>query len=548
MLQNVLSNSRKKRCNGPSLHLIVRGLKEVFMDQAIESGQSLSVRANWIKWIVLTLVSLVAGYAIVLMYAQNETIFALLTLVIVASGVVVFAREDTYSHRYIYPGVAAMVVFIIFPLMYTIGIAFTNYSGTNQLTFERVQTQFLAKTYDQPNSAYQFELFKIDDNKIQLHFEKQGQYYSTGEINLNSTQEIALTPSEEISVGTKAPIRFIIQNRDALGKLNITSYEGHKLTMSGLRQFSASSPLYELQDDQSTLVSQLDGEVLKPNMDVGFYQAVNANGEFVGDGISPGFVVSNGWDNFTRIFLDKGIQGPFIQIFIWTVIFAGLTVLFTLAVGLVLASLVQWDELKGKAIYRMLLILPYAVPAFISILIFKGLFNQSFGEINQLLEGLFNFKVDWFTDPYMAKTMILIVNTWLGYPYIMILCMGLLKSIPSDLYEASAIDGAGPIDNFFKITLPLMIKPLTPLLIASFAFNFNNFVLIQLLTNGAPDIIGSSTPAGHTDLLVSYTYRIAFEGGGGQDFGLASAIATLIFIVVGALALLNLRVSKKQQA
>jgi len=148
----------------------------------------------------------------------------------------------------------------------------------------------------------------------------------------------------------------------------------------------------------------------------------------------------------------------------------------------------------------------------------------------------------------MAKTMILIVNTWLGYPYIMILCMGLLKSIPSDLYEASAIDGAGPIDNFFKITLPLMIKPLTPLLIASFAFNFNNFVLIQLLTNGAPDIIGSSTPAGHTDLLVSYTYRIAFEGGGGQDFGLASAIATLIFIVVGALALLNLRVSKKQQA
>jgi len=102
------------------------------------------------------------------------------------------------------------------------------------------------------------------------------------------------------------------------------------------------------------------------------------------------------------------------------------------------------------------------------------------------------------------------------------------------------------MDNFFKITLPLMIKPLTPLLIASFAFNFNNFVLIQLLTNGAPDIIGSSTPAGHTDLLVSYTYRIAFEGGGGQDFGLASAIATLIFLVVGALALLNLRVSKNQ--
>lgn len=81
------------------------------------------------------------------------------------------------------------------------------------------------------------------------------------------------------------------------------------------------------------------------------------------------------------------------------------------------------------------------------------------------------------------------------------------------------MDGAGPFQNFFKITFPLLIKPLTPLMIASFAFNFNNFVLIQLLTNGGPDRLGTTTPAGYTDLLVSYTYRIAFEGGGGQDFG-----------------------------
>ena len=123
----------------------------------------------------------------------------------------------------------------------------------------------------------------------------------------------------------------------------------------------------------------------------------------------------------------------------------------------------------------------------------------------------------------------------------MILCMGLLKSIPEDLYEASAIDGAGPIHNFFMITLPLLIKPLTPLLIASFAFNFNNFVMIQLLTSGGPNMVGTSEPAGYTDLLVSYTYRIAFEGGGGQDFGLAGAIATVIFLLVGGMALLNLK-------
>jgi len=204
----------------------------------------------------------------------------------------------------------------------------------------------------------------------------------------------------------------------------------------------------------------------------------------------------------------------------------------------------QWEALKGRAVYRLLLILPYAVPAFISILIFKGLFNQSFGEINIMLDSLFGIKPAWFSDPVMARTMLVIVNTWLGYPYMMILCMGLLKAIPDDLYEASALDGATPLQNFFRITLPLLIKPLTPLMIASFAFNFNNFVLILLLTDGGPDRLGTTTPAGYTDLLVSYTWRIAFEGGGGQDFGLAAAIATLIFLLVGALALFNLRFTR----
>ncbi|MGL5407488.1 MAG: maltose ABC transporter permease MalF, partial [Shewanella sp.] len=316
---------------------------------------------------------------------------------------------------------------------------------------------------------------------------------------------------------------------------------------SGLRKFAAVKPLYTLQADGETLINNQSGQKLSPNMEIGFYQPVNDSGEFIGDRVSPGFVVSIGTHNFERVWKDEGIKEPFINIFIWTVIFSVLTVIFTLIIGLVLASVVQWEALKGRAVYRVLLILPYAVPAFISILIFRGLFNQSFGEINMVLNGLFGISPAWFSEPLLAKTMVLIVNTWLGFPYMMILCMGLLKAIPDDLYEASAIDGANFINNFTKITLPMMIKPLTPLLIASFAFNFNNFVMIQLLTQGGPNRIGTSEPAGYTDLLVSYTYRIAFEGGGGQDFGLASAIATLIFLLVGALALLNLRFTKLSQ-
>ena len=143
--------------------------------------------------------------------------------------------------------------------------------------------------------------------------------------------------------------------------------------------------------------------------------------------------------------------------------------------------------------------------------------------------------------------MILIVNTWLGYPYVMILCSGLLKAIPADLYEASAIAGATPLVNFFKITVPLIARPLTPLLISSFAFNFNNFVLISLLTDGRPDYLDTKLPAGTTDILVSYTYRIAFTDSG-QNFGLAAAISTLIFGVVALLALVQLRITRPRPA
>lgn len=139
--------------------------------------------------------------------------------------------------------------------------------------------------------------------------------------------------------------------------------------------------------------------------------------------------------------------------------------------------------------------------------------------------------------------MLLIVNTWLGYPYMMVVCMGLIKAIPADLYEASAVAGAGPLTNFFRITLPLILKPLTPLLISAFAFNFNNFVLISLLTGGRPDFLDTSVPAGTTDLLVSYTYRIAFQDSG-QQFGLAAAISTVIFAMVAVLSLINMRFTK----
>ena len=149
--------------------------------------------------------------------------------------------------------------------------------------------------------------------------------------------------------------------------------------------------------------------------------------------------------------------------------------------------------------------------------------------------------------PLLAKTMLLIVNVWLGFPYMMVLCSGLVSSIPQDIYEAAAVAGSGPWTTFRRLTLPLILKPLTPLLIAAFAFNFNNFVLISLLTGGRPDYADATMPAGTTDILVSYTWRIAFQDSG-QEFGLAAAISTLIFLIIAAITLVQRRFTRTDES
>lgn len=500
-------------------------------------------QSSALAWSIIGLLGALTGYLIVLMYAQGEYLFAIMTLILSAAGLYIFANRKTYAWRYVYPGLAGMGLFVLFPLICTIAIAFTNYSSTNQLTQERAQQVLMDRAY-QAGKAYNFGLYPAGSRwQLALTDSDSGKHFISGAFTLGGEQKIILKEADALPDGERGNLRTITQNRQELGQLTASLPDDSKVVMSSLRQFSGTRPLYTLTDG-GYLTNNQTGVIYRANNQVGFYESINADGSWAGDKLSPGYTVSIGADNFTRVFTDEGIQKPFMAIFVWTVVFSVLTVILTVALGMVLASLVQWESLRGKAIYRVLLILPYAVPSFISILIFKGLFNQSFGEINMMLSALFGIKPAWFSDPTTARTMIVIVNTWLGYPYMMILCMGLLKAIPDDLYEASAMDGAGPFQNFFKITLPLLIKPLTPLMIASFAFNFNNFVLIQLLTNGGPDRLGTTTPAGYTDLLVSYTYRIAFEGGGGQDFGLAAAIATLIFLLVGALAVVNLKATR----
>ena len=478
------------------------------------------------------------------LYTAGQPLVALGVMAFGFTALIVYGTATSLAWRYLFPGVAGMLLFVAFPLVYTVQIGFTNYSSANLLEFERARNFLLAQTTADEARAFDATLHAEGaSHRLLLSSRANAGKFVTPALTLRGTapaEIVGLQPADTApALGKALSLRDVIGLRDTLMKLRVQGPEGNVLRYAGLREFAPLEPLWT-PAAEGALTQTASGKLYRPNRASGYFE----NGE--GERVSPGFKVGIGFANYSRMLFDADFRGPFVSIFIWTVLFAALTVVFAGGLGLSLAVLLNWEALPGRTLYRTLLFLPYAVPGFISILVFKGLFNQNFGEINGILHSLFGVRPAWFADPLLAKAMLLIVNTWLGFPYFMILCTGLIKAIPADLYEASAIVGAKPLDNFFKITVPLILKPLTPLLISAFAFNFNNFVLISLLTDGRPDFLNTKLPAGTTDILVSYTYRIAFTDAG-QNFGLAAAISTIIFGLVAVMALLQLKATQTAQ-
>jgi arabinogalactan oligomer/maltooligosaccharide transport system permease protein len=257
------------------------------------------------------------------------------------------------------------------------------------------------------------------------------------------------------------------------------------------------------------------------------------------DNLVPGWREYIGLQNFTSVFTDPQIREPFFFVFIWTFIYAVLSVLLTFVLGLSLAVVLNKPGMHGQRLYRSLLVIPYAIPAFLMILVWAGLLNDDFGALNSVT----GWNIPWLFDPFWAKVSILLVNLWLGYPYMFLVSTGALQAIPAELQEAARVDGARNFQIWRMVNMPLLLVALTPLLIASFAFNFNNFNNIYLLTGGGPAMENSEV-AGATDILISYTYKIAFSAGEGNDYGLASAISIFIFLIVGTISAITFSRSK----
>lgn len=252
-----------------------------------------------------------------------------------------------------------------------------------------------------------------------------------------------------------------------------------------------------------------------------------------------------GLDNFKTLFSSSGGSGSYFRIFLgilgWTIVWAFFATFSNYILGILVALMINKKGIKFKKMWRTILVMTIAIPQFISLLYVSKMFAPT-GIINGWLVKLGVIDrlpgIDFFGTPLSARIMVIIINIWIGIPYLVLIATGILMNIPQDLYEASRIDGANPVQQFRYITMPYMLFVTAPYLLTSFTGNMNNFNVIYLLTGGNPINTAASSAAGavgHTDLLITWVFKIA--QGTGSYYYMASVIGIAIFVIVSIITL-----------
>jgi arabinogalactan oligomer/maltooligosaccharide transport system permease protein len=483
--------------------------------------------------------------ALLIMFAQSalakdEIVIAIFLFVATLAIVWVYLANRSVPLKFFLPGLLLLIAFVVTPIAYTLTMSGYIYKTGNYISkseaLERLQSGALAP--DPANSVFDITAGKDSSGNYAILVTD----ITTGRFFISTpTELIDIEPSKvttnEIGVATSAPGFTALAEAELAGSdfstLRYRYQDEYFIKIETLNSGAVYRQSLEYLPEQDIFKSLITGDTYA---DDGRGNYANTNNP--DERLEPGWRTPSIFENYSRLIADERVRDPIFRVFIWTCIFAGLTVLTQFAFGLLLAIALN-KQIRGRRVYRSILVLPYAMPSIMSILIWGGMFDTEFGAINQLL----GTDIAWFQNATFARFAVILVNLWLGFPYFYLVSSGALQAIPSELSEAAAIDGASPRQIFRRVTLPLLLQILTPLLIASFAFNFNNFNLIYLLTGGGPKDQLSGEIAGATDILISYTYQIAF-GSNVQDLGLASAISVLIFIIIATISLYGVRKSK----
>ena len=501
---------------------------------------ALIVKVLFLGTLVGTAIALTPG-----LLDQDRWGFLVAIWLVVAVLVSTYATQRGLPAKYLVPGTLMLVLFVIYPIFMTVQASFTNLGDGTRSTKEEAVAQIVGASVVQNPDAprynltiatdgsvtdgpFTFFLVSQDDGAVFKGTPEGLEELSEGDVTVEADRVTAadgytvLTPEQVNAAGEALKDFTVPTDTGAIRQLGITTaFEG--------------TTTLEYDEGADTITDTTDGTVytVQQQGDREFF--IDDAGERVSD---QSWKANVGFENYKRIFTDDRISGDFLGIFAWTFVFATVSVLSTFLLGLLFAFTLNDVRLRGQKVYRALLIIPYAIPGFISLLLWSSFYNRDFGLINDLT-GL---NVNWFGGATTAKIAVLLTNLWMGFPYMFLVCTGALQAIPEDLTEAATIDGASGWMGFRKITFPLLLVTVAPLLVATFAFNFNNYGAIFLLTEGGP-FSADNPNAGGTDILISYTIRLAF-GAGGAQIGFASAVSVVLFVLTGVIAAMQFRLTR----
>ena len=445
---------------------------------------------------------------------------------------------------YLLPALLFLITFTIFPVVLTVVLAFSDYAGTRNGELNVSSTTALTAvdgaTLTLQNAAtLNCRVLRNGCDGVRAVVYASGTLTAVGA----SLDGDTLTLNEPLPEGRDVTAVEIAAQGFPV-QVSVAAAEGDTLTLQNVPPILANAAPADV--DLSNLRLTLNRVPIERTMVSLEGDAVTLN-EALPAGLEYETIAryndfgAVGFQNFRRIFAQASTA--LVPVFIWNIIFAVLTIVINSVAGVFMAVLLNNPSLRFRGIYRTLLIVPWALPSVITIQVWKGFLNTNFGAINRLLALLDLPTYDWLGNPTAAKGAILLVNLWLGLPFMMTATLGALSAIPGELYEAAKIDGANAWRSFWGVTAPLLLTALVPITLTGFAFNFNNFNLIYLLTDGGPAAAGRPATARSTDILISWAYNEAFRSQGGYAYGLGSAIAILIFFITIAVSLINFRVT-----
>ena len=493
-----------------------------------------------VKIAVLGLVLAIAIFGAFPLIEQQQWLGLALLVLVTAVIFWVYLSPSRIPAKYLIPGTLFLLVFQVFPVLYTMSTAFTNFGdahrGSKEDAIQAIEGASIQKV--EGSTDYRLTVAtKGDPITGDIVFlltdpdTKQTQVGTSDGLEPLPPEGVQLSPLGNV---TEAPGYTVLTigaagaREEDLANFSVPTENG-AIVAAGLTRAFEGAPQRAYDQACDCIKDAETGQTWTADETDGLF--VDAQGE----NLAQGWKVNVGLRNFVDVVTDPLIAKYFFRTLVWNFAFAALTVAGTFALGLLVAIVLNHERLKGQRIYRSLLILPYAMPSFAMLLLWRDMFNTDFGLINRL----FGTEINWFGKPVTAMIAVLLVQLWMGYPYMFLVCTGALQSIPGDLKEAASVDGAKPVYAFRTIVFPLLLVALAPLMIASFAFNFNNFNAIYMVSEGGP-FPPDNPQIGATDLLITYTYRLAF-GAQGAQYGFAAAVSVFIFLIVAVFSIIGFR-------